>query len=143
MNAASKPTTSKRSHMRQIERREWSLSWVAIAVTLLLTAGLASFTLGAFHPKSIETERTDLVVAIRGLIALVLVFDLYVVYQQLQIMRMRRRLMEREEFFQLISDNVVDMIAVVDSNGKRIYNSPSYYRILGYSVAELESTSSF
>ena len=129
--------------MRQIEKREWSLSWAGIAVTLLLTAGLSSFALGVFHPTSVETERIDLVVAVRGLISLVLVFDLYVVYQQLQIMRMRRRLMEREEFFQLISDNVVDMIAVVDSNGKRIYNSPSYHRILGYSVAELESTSSF
>ncbi|HTW25052.1 MAG TPA: PAS domain S-box protein [Candidatus Baltobacteraceae bacterium] len=143
MSVSSKTATPERVHMRQIEKREWSLSWAGIAVTLLLTAGLSSFALGVFHPTSVETERIDLVVAVRGLISLVLVFDLYVVYQQLQIMRMRRRLMEREEFFQLISDNVVDMIAVVDSNGKRIYNSPSYHRILGYSVAELESTSSF
>jgi two-component system, cell cycle sensor histidine kinase and response regulator CckA len=129
--------------MRQIEYREWSLSWVAIVVTLLLTAGLASFALGVLHPHSPAAERTDLIVAVRGLIALVLVFDLYVVYQQLQIMRMRRQLMEREEFFQLISDNVVDMIAVVDSDGKRVYNSPSYLRILGYGHDELESNSSF
>lgn len=132
----------KRIRMRQVESREWSLSWAAIAVTLLLTAGLTSLALGALHAQSAETERFDLVVAIRGLIALVLVFDLYVVYQQLQITRMRRRLMEREEFFQLISDNVVDMIAVVDSEGKRIYNSPSYQRILGYAPEELEATSS-
>lgn len=130
--------------MRQIERREWSLSWAAIAVTLLLTAGLASFAMGVLHPiHSVENERTDLMVAIRGLVALVFVFDLYVVYQQLQITRMRRRLVEREEFFQLISDNVVDMIAVVDSDGKRVYNSPSYHRILGYALDELEATSSF
>jgi len=129
--------------MRQIDRREWSLSWAAIAVTLLLTAGLTSFAMGILHPHSIEAERTDVTVAIRGLVALVFVFDLYVVYQQLQISRMRRRLVEREEFFQLISENVVDMIAVVDSNGKRIYNSPSYHRILGYSLDELEATSSF
>ena len=116
MNASPKATTPKRAHMRQIEKREWSLSWAGIAVTLLLTAGLSSSALGVFHTNSVESQRTDLVVAIRGLIGLVLVFDLYVVYQQLQIMRMRRRLMEREEFFQLISDNVVDMIAVVDSN---------------------------
>ena len=82
-------------------------------------------------------------VAIRGLVALVFVFDFYVVYQQLQITRMRRRLVEREQFFQLISDNVVDMIAVVDSDGKRVYNSPSYHRILGYALDELEATSSF
>ncbi|HTX16741.1 MAG TPA: PAS domain S-box protein [Candidatus Baltobacteraceae bacterium] len=143
MSAVPKTAAPKTLRMRQIDRREWSLSWAAIAVTLLLTAGLTSFAMGILHPHSIEAERTDVTVAIRGLVALVFVFDLYVVYQQLQISRMRRRLVEREEFFQLISENVVDMIAVVDSNGKRIYNSPSYHRILGYSLDELEATSSF
>ena len=143
MSALPKTVASNVAHMRQIERREWSLSWAAITVTLLLTAGLISFALGALHPHSVEAGRADLVVAVRGLVGLVLVFDLYVVYQQLQIARMRRRLVEREEFFQLISENVVDMIAVVDSNGKRVYNSPSYHRILGYALDELEATSSF
>ncbi len=143
MSALPKSTTPKRVRLRQIERREWSLSWAAIAVTLLLTAGLTSFALGTLHSHSAEVERTDPVVAIRGLLGLVFVFDLYVVYQQLQITRIRRRLVEREEFFQLISENVIDMIAVVDSNGRRAYNSPSYQRILGYSPEELEATSSF
>ncbi|MGC2417318.1 MAG: PAS domain S-box protein, partial [Candidatus Acidiferrales bacterium] len=134
MSTLPKPTNPKSLHMRQIESREWSLSWAAIAVTLLLAAGLTSFALGVIHPQSGEAGRADLVVAIRGLVGLVFVFDLYVVYQQLQITRMRHRLLEREEFFQLISENVVDMIAVVDSNGKRIYNSPSYQRILGYEL---------
>ena len=143
MSTLPKPTNPKSLHMRQIERREWSLSWAAIAVTLLLAAGLTSFALGVIHPQSGEAGRADLVVAIRGLVGLVFVFDLYVVYQQLQITRMRHRLLEREEFFQLISENVVDMIAVVDSNGKRVYNSPSYQRILGYALDELGATSSF
>ena len=64
--------------------------------------------------------------AMWGLLAMVLLFDLYTVYQQLQIHRMRRRLFEREELFRLISDNAADMIAVVDMNGNRIYNSQSY-----------------
>jgi PAS domain S-box-containing protein len=34
------------------------------------------------------------------------------------------------------------MIAVVDASGKRLYNSPSYQRILGYDPSELEATSS-
>jgi two-component system, cell cycle sensor histidine kinase and response regulator CckA len=143
MSAVPKATTPKAGHMRQIEIREWSLSWAAIAVTLVLTAGLTSFALGVLHARSVEAGRTDLLIAIRGLIALVLVFDLYVAYQQLQITRMRRRLVEREEFFQLISENVVDMIAIVDSSGNRVYNSPSYHRILGYALDELEATSSF
>jgi two-component system cell cycle sensor histidine kinase/response regulator CckA len=129
--------------VRQIERREWSLSWSAIIVTLLLTGGLAAVTLAMVHLHSVELRQPDLMIAIRGLVGIVLVFDAYVIYQQQQIHRMRRRLVEREEFFKLINDNVVDMIAVVDPAGKRVYNSPSYQRILGYSSDELEATSAF
>ncbi|MGA3293332.1 MAG: PAS domain S-box protein [Candidatus Acidiferrales bacterium] len=142
MITPTKNKTSNHARMRQIERSEWSLSWAAIAVTLLLTAGLSSFALGVFARPG-EVETTDLWIAVRGLIGLVLVFDVYVIYQQLQIQRIRRKLLEREEFFQLISENVIDMIAVVDSAGKRVYNSPSYQRILGYDLDELENTSSF
>ena len=97
---------------------------------------------GVIHPQSGEAAEPTSRGCNSRLVGLVFVFDLYVVYQQLQIARMSHRLLEREEFFQLISENVVDMIAVVDSNGKRIYNSPSYQRILGYALDELGATSS-
>jgi two-component system, cell cycle sensor histidine kinase and response regulator CckA len=126
--------------MRQIERREWSLSWAAIIVTLLLTAGIASFAMEMLHHD--DLERSQLVFAVRGLVGAVLLFDLYVIYQQFLLQRIRRQLVEREEFFQLINDNAADMIAVVDAEGKRLYNSPSYQRILGYDPEELEATSS-
>ena len=45
--------------------------------------------------------------------------------------RIERKLRESEEFFRLISENVTDMIAVVDADGRRIYNSPSYCKLLG------------
>jgi len=35
------------------------------------------------------------------------------------------------------------MIALVDVKGRRLYNSPAYKRILGYSPAELSETSAF
>jgi PAS domain S-box-containing protein len=41
------------------------------------------------------------------------------------------RLRESEEFFRLISENVTDLISVVDANGVRLYNSPSYHAVLG------------
>jgi len=41
------------------------------------------------------------------------------------------RLREQEEQFRLIADNVADLIALVDVNGRRVYNSPSYRAILG------------
>ena len=40
-------------------------------------------------------------------------------------------LRDSEEQFRLIAENVADMIAVVDLDGRRIYNSPSYESILG------------
>jgi hypothetical protein len=61
--------------------------------------------------------------AMRGLVGLVFLFDLYTIYQYLLIHRIRRQLLEREELFHLISNIAADMIAVVDMNGKRIYNS--------------------
>jgi PAS domain S-box-containing protein len=43
----------------------------------------------------------------------------------------------------LITENVADMIAVVDVQGHRLYNSPSYFRVLGYTTDELQDSSSF
>ena len=44
--------------------------------------------------------------------------------------------------FRLILDNVNDLIAVVDLEGKRLYNSPSYTAVLG-DPEELRGTDSF
>ena len=79
---------------------------------------------------------------VQGLVALVLIFDIYTIFQQLQIHRMRNRLAEREELFRLISENAADMIAVVDMDGRRIFNSDAYQKILGYSAEELKNSSS-
>lgn len=131
-----------KSHLRRIERREWWLWTTAVIITLLLTAGILSFL-----PSILRSGQTgslfDLRRAMWGLLGIVLLFDIYTVYQQLQLHRTRRRLIEREELFQLITENVADMIAVVDVEGRRLYNSPSYQKVLGYSVEELQSSSSF
>lgn len=74
---------------------------------------------------------------------LVFLFDLYTIYQYLLIHRIRRQLVDREELFHLISENAADMIAVVDMDGKRIFNSVSYQKVLGYSQEELQASSGF
>jgi len=56
----------------------------------------------------------------------------------LQIHRMRRKLIEGEELFRLITENAADMIAVVDMEGNRVFNSLSYEKVLGYSLDEAE-----
>jgi PAS domain S-box-containing protein len=49
---------------------------------------------------------------------------------------------QSEERFRLISENVADLIAVLDLEGKRVYNSPSYKGILG-GTEMLKGTDSF
>lgn len=51
------------------------------------------------------------------------------------------RLREQEEFFRLIAENIDGFIAVLDSEGRRIYNSPSYARLFG--ERNLAGTDSF
>ncbi len=68
---------------------------------------------------------------------------LLVVYQQFRMYRSERESKQREELFQIVTENAADMIALVDVKGHRLYNSPAYKRILGYSAAELGETSAF
>jgi PAS domain-containing protein len=127
--------------LRRAERREWWLWLAAIAVTLLLTVGVVSFIV----PELAERQGLSWLgfpPAVRGLVSVVLLFDLYTIYQQWQIHRIRRQLFKREELFRLISDNATDMIAVVDMEGHGIYNSLSYQTVLGYSPEELKGSSS-
>jgi PAS domain S-box-containing protein len=131
------------SRFRNVERREWWLWSSAVLITLVLTVGLVSFLVPVPHVSRIETEGLQVVGVVRGLICLVLLFDVYVVYQQLQICRIRRQLVEREELFRLISENAADMIALVNADGKRLYNSPSYAAVLGYSLEDLQDTTAF
>jgi two-component system, cell cycle sensor histidine kinase and response regulator CckA len=130
------------AHVRKIERREWWLWTSAILVTLLLTLGIVSFLVPILHPQEKATDPLPMNNAMRGLVGMVLLFDIYTVYQQLQIYRIRRQMAEREVLFRLITENAADMIAVVDSDGRRLYNSPSYQKILGYTPEELQNTSS-
>ncbi len=130
------------TEMRQIEGREWWLWGFAVVVTLALTLGIISFTFPWFNKEADSSYWFDLREWVRGLAALVLLFDFYAVYQHLQLHRVRRQLAERDQLFQLISENAADMIALVDSDGRRLYNSPAYQKVLGYSPHDLQSTSS-
>ena len=127
--------------MRQVEAREWWLLGFAVTVTLVLMAGIVSLTFSG--PRLLEnSEWFDLKEWVRGLACLVLLFDIYTVYQQLQLQRVRRELMQRNQLFEVITENAADMIAVIDHAGNRLYNSPAYQKVLGYSSEELKLTSS-
>ncbi len=139
---------SPRSHgipalkIQQIEGREWWLWGFAVLVTLALTAGIVFLTF--FDHESGVNARywTDLKESVRGLSALVLIFDIYTMWQHFQLQRIRRELAQRDHLFQLITENAADMIAVVDGEGNRLYNSPAYEKVLGYSSEELSAGTS-
>jgi PAS domain S-box-containing protein len=109
-------------------------------MTLLLTAGIvvlacwSEVTLSYWaHPRG----------WIPGLIAFGFLFDIYTLYQHLLLQRLRRRVAHRDHLFHLITENAADMIAVVDEQGRRLYNSPAYMTVLGYSMQELLDSSPF
>src|SRR5579864_8002345 len=130
------------SAARQVDGREWWLWAFAVVVTLVLTFGIVSLTFPGFLPIADNSYSLTLKEWVRGLAALVLLFDVYTIYQHLQLQRMRRQLAKREQLFHLITENAADMIAVVDTHGRRLYNSPAYEQILGYKAEELAATSS-
>lgn len=126
----------------QVEGGEWWRWTLAVLVTLALTAGMVVLSLFGEHAGKDGFSWSDLRSWVRGLVCLVVLFDIYILYQHLQLQRMRRRLAAREQLFRLISENAADLIAVVDNDGTRLYNSPAYQTVLGYSPGELSSTSS-
>jgi PAS domain S-box-containing protein len=133
-------SSSKRVALK--EGSEWRLWGLAIAVTLVLTFGIISVTIPGLRLPNDPTYSLTLKEWVRGLAALVLLFDIYMVYQHLRFERIRRELAERKQLFELITENAADMIAVINREGRRLYNSPAYGKILGYSAEELASTSS-
>jgi PAS domain S-box-containing protein len=139
MSEGAKPPALR---IRQVEGREWWLWGSAVVVTLVLTFGILALTFPGFHLPTEGAYSLNLKEWVRGLAALVLLFDIYTVYQQRELQRIRRQLGERERLFQLITENAADMIAVIDRNGQRLYNSPAYQTILGYGPEELAATSS-
>ncbi len=126
----------------KIESREWWLWGFAVIVTLGLTVAIMALVYPGLNLRT-DSEWLALKDWVRGLAALVLLFDIYTAYQHLQLSHMRRQLAERNELFRLITENAADMIAVVDAQGHRLYNSPAYEKILGYSPGELKGTEGF
>ena len=76
-------------HLRGLERRDWWLWWSAITVILLLTLAVVVISLPSIWRESDRVFQLNLSLAIHALVALVLLFNIYTVYQQWLIKRLR------------------------------------------------------
>jgi diguanylate cyclase (GGDEF)-like protein len=81
--------------LKKVERRDWWLWVVAIAVMLLLTAAVLSMSFPGLIATSDLVFQQTLDQAVRGLVGLVLLFNIYSIYQQMTIKRTRRLLSEQ------------------------------------------------
>jgi hypothetical protein len=86
------PAQTVQAGMRRIERRQWCLWSYVVLVTILLTLGIASFAFPALLSQTGEAYSFSINQAVRGLMGLVLVFNVYVIYQQVQLNRIRRQM---------------------------------------------------
>jgi diguanylate cyclase (GGDEF)-like protein len=82
--------------LHKIERRDWWVWGSSILVMLVLTFGIISLTLPALYQGAQTIFKISMGEAVFGLIALVVLFNVYTIYQQILIKRLRRQLAEKQ-----------------------------------------------
>jgi diguanylate cyclase (GGDEF)-like protein len=82
--------------LQQIEKRDWWVWGYSIFVMLLLTFALFTFTLPALHQGAKTFLNFQVDDSVFGLFALVILLNLYTIYQQVLIKRLRRQLAEKQ-----------------------------------------------
>lgn len=81
--------------LRKLERRDWWLWAIAILVMMLLTLAIFSLSFPGLMQFSDPVFQFSLNEAVRGIAGLVLLFNSYTIYQQVQIKKLRRQLSEQ------------------------------------------------
>ena len=93
------PEEHVRAIVRHVDARQWWLWCSAMLTTLLAMAAIASFDLPAFFSQFASLRSFFLNDTVRGLLGLVVLFNVYVIYEQLRINRIRKQV--TEEFYKL------------------------------------------
>jgi diguanylate cyclase (GGDEF)-like protein len=84
-----------RERFRKLDRRQWWLWSSTVIVLILLTLAVASFAFPAILSREQQTYSFYLNQSVRALVGIVLLFSVYVVYQQYQIIRMRNQIADQ------------------------------------------------
>ena len=92
-----------RADLQKVERRDWWLWIMAIMVMLLLTVAVLSMTFPGLIAVNDPVFQNSLDQAVRGLVGLVLLFNVYSIYQQITLKQTRRQLSDQlllaQEFY--------------------------------------------
>ncbi len=83
--------------LARLERREWFTWWSVVVVMLLLLVAVVAVAFPQVAQDSDLLERFQTEQALRGLICLVLLFNLYTIWQQVQLRKLRRELSRKVE----------------------------------------------
>ena len=97
-------------NLRQIEKRDWWVWGNSIFVMLLLTGALISFTLPTLSHGAEPLFKIKVTEAIFGLVVLVVLFNVYTIYQQVLIKRLRRQLAEKQHHSMILRE-----LAMIDA----------------------------
>jgi diguanylate cyclase (GGDEF)-like protein len=109
-----------RERLQHLDRRQWWLWSTTVAVVLLLTLGVASFAFPAMLNHDEGTYSFFLNQAVRALVGLVLLFSVYLIYQQTQIMRLHRQVADQ-----------IESLAKVESLASEVYKLAALDQLTG------------
>ena len=109
-----------REHLHRLDRRQWWLWSTTVAVILLLTLAVASFAFPAMLSHEESTYSFYLNQAVRALVGLVLVFSVYLIYQQMQLMKLRHEVADQ-----------MQSLAKVESLASEVYKLAALDQLTG------------
>ncbi len=98
--------------LERLERREWFTWWSVVVVMLLLLVAVVTVSFPQLVQEGNLVERFQTEQALRGLVCLVLLFNAYTIWQQVQLRKLRKELsrkieeisklqLEADEFYKL------------------------------------------
>jgi diguanylate cyclase (GGDEF)-like protein len=86
-----------RKNLRKMARSNWTLWVLAVVIALALTLAIVTLSMTVIFDAQDPFYIFRMSQAVRGLVAMVLVFSIYTLYQQMQLMQARKRLAEEVE----------------------------------------------
>jgi diguanylate cyclase (GGDEF)-like protein len=109
-----------RENLQHLDRRQWWLGSTTVAVVLLLTVCVASFAFPGILRNDEGNYAFYLNQAVRALVGLVLLFSVYLIYQQFQISKLRSQL-----------GSQIDSLAKVESLASEVYKLAALDQLTG------------